>query len=155
MPIKRWLITITGAPAGADDIHIAFVGAFAKRPNPKGLLPVLHKMTWDGTNEIDGSWTPACIAGEVWQGTVLKAVKPVIRNAWWTQNGARVKKASASEIDIAADGEVSEISSAIDLLPTPLHNAHLWRTVGFASLGLAAIALAFSVVLSDRERPKV
>jgi hypothetical protein len=151
MPLPKWQISVGNAPSGADDIHLAFEGAFQQNPQPRGRSPVVHNPTWDGTNEIDGSWSPACVGGETWEGTLHKNGRPKVRHAWWTKRGSQIRRIQPDEFSIV-EIEGSSISDAMDFLPPPLHNARMWRTIGFTALGLAAIALVFASVMSESER---
>jgi hypothetical protein len=153
VPLPKWLISVANAPAGADDIHIGFVGAFANPPRPSGKKPVPHAMTWDGNNEIDGSWTPACTGGETWQGTIFKNGAPRIRYANWTVSGNYLGKIDPADFKIEPI-ETSSPGGPIESLPAPLRSASLWRNIGVTAIGLAAVAFAISIAISESSRDR-
>jgi len=152
MPLPKWRVTVPGAPAGADDIHLAFRGAFLQNPQPTAQQPSPHRPTWDPNdpNVIQGKWTPACAGGENWVGTVHKNGKPSLRSGYWTKAGVEIGKIDLDGVEIQ-EIETSRAEDLLALVPhiSDLGSPRLWRQIGFVAAGVAVAAFAISLVTSN------
>ena len=84
----RWLVSVGGAPLGANDIHLTFnmSGGLTKKTP---VAPAAQNIDMTVNNAIDASFA-AVPANFVYQAKFTSAATTVFMSGYWTLNGANI-----------------------------------------------------------------